>query len=218
MATKKEIENFINKITPIVFDICKTRGFSEIAALTCIAQAACESNYGKSAIMANAHAYFGIKATKTWVNTAKYGGLVYSAKTKECYDGKNLTTITDTFRAYKSDEDSINDYFDLMQLHRYRKMFEAESVREAVTIIKNGGYATSPNYIDTICKFYDECAIYFDTTKNEHRTYTVKKGDSLWTISKNILGNPLRWYEIAELNNIKGNFIFAGQILKMPEE
>ena len=51
----------------------------------------------------------------------------------------------------------------------------------------------------------------------DYLTYTVKKGDSLWKIAKECLGNGSKYTEIATLNNIKGNFIYAGQILKLPQ-
>ena len=47
-------------------------------------------------------------------------------------------------------------------------------------------------------------------------TYTVKKGDSLWKIAKKLLGNGSKYTEIATLNGIKDNFIYAGQVLKLP--
>lgn len=52
----------------------------------------------------------------------------------------------------------------------------------------------------------------------EYITYTVKKGDSLWKIAKSLLGNGSKHTEIATLNNIKDNFIYAGQVLKIPSK
>lgn len=50
----------------------------------------------------------------------------------------------------------------------------------------------------------------------DYITYTVKKGDSLWNIAKAYLGNGSKYTEIATLNNIKDNFIYAGLTLKIP--
>lgn len=95
--------------------------------------------------MMKANAIFGIKATKTWK------GKVYNAKTKECYDGVNYTDITACFRAYDSLEESIKDYFDLIcKSSRYKKALNCSTPEQCITEIKNGGYATSPNYISTI--------------------------------------------------------------------
>ena len=156
--TKNE---FIKSIATNAKQVCSERGLGYAQYATCIAQACCESGYGQSSLMANANAYFGIKATKSWLNK---GGKIYNAKTKECYDGKTYTTITDSFRAYNSLADSVRDYFDLLSNKRYNASLKASTVEECITIIKNGGYATSPTYIDTIMKFYnsdkaliDEC-------------------------------------------------------------
>lgn len=51
------------------------------------------------------------------------------------------------------------------------------------------------------------------------RTYTVKRGDSLWKIAKEQLGAGKRYVEIMALNGMKsaGEVILPGQVLKLPE-
>ncbi|MFI3114540.1 MAG: LysM peptidoglycan-binding domain-containing protein [Clostridia bacterium] len=45
--------------------------------------------------------------------------------------------------------------------------------------------------------------------------YVVQKGDTLWAICKRFLGDPYRYPEIAELNNIKNaNLIYPGQEIR----
>lgn len=51
------------------------------------------------------------------------------------------------------------------------------------------------------------------------KSYTVVKGDCLWTIAKKQLGNGSRWPEIHNLNQDKiknPNLIYPGQVLTMP--
>lgn len=48
------------------------------------------------------------------------------------------------------------------------------------------------------------------------RTYTVKKGDSLWAIAAKQLGNGSRYKEIKSLNGLTSDTIHAGQVLKLP--
>lgn len=153
MASAQQAKEFIKTIAPIVMEVCARRGYGDVQAYTCIAQACCESNYGTAALMKNANAFFGIKATSKWVHTAKYGGKVYNTRTKECYDGKTYTNITAAFRAYNSMKDSIEDYFDLMA-SRYSLSLAALTVSQCITAIKNGGYATSPTYVSTILSIY----------------------------------------------------------------
>lgn len=139
--TKQE---FLNKIIPIIQNENSKRG-NPLYNSVVIAQAICESGWGQSAIMMKANAIFGIKATSSWK------GKVYNANTQECYDGINYTNINACFRAYNSLAESISDYFDLItKSERYRKACVSNSPLECITAIKNGGYATSPTYINTI--------------------------------------------------------------------
>lgn len=139
--TKSE---FIETISKIVIEENKRRNnplFSSVVT----GQAICESNYGQSQIMMKANAIFGIKATSSWK------GKVYNSNTKECYDGINYTNINACFRAYDSLEQSIYDYFELItKSERYKKAINCNTPLECITAIKNGGYATSPTYINTI--------------------------------------------------------------------
>lgn len=135
---------FIPTIAPLVQAENKKRGYPLFSSVV-IAQAICESGWGQSKIMMKANAIFGIKATSSWK------GKVYNSNTQECYDGSTYTNITACFRAYNSLAESISDYFDLItKLERYRKAIVAETPLECITAIKNGGYATSPTYINTI--------------------------------------------------------------------
>ena len=166
MATAAQVKKFINTIAPIAVKVCKERGYGNAQAWTCIAQACCEAAYGTATIMKNANAFFGIKASSGWVKAAKYGGKVYNAATKECYDGKTYTNINACFRAYNNMEDSVRDYFDLIEGARYKASLTKDTVLEAITCIKNGGYATSPVYISTINTI-------FENNKAEITKYTV---------------------------------------------
>lgn len=49
-----------------------------------------------------------------------------------------------------------------------------------------------------------------------NKTYIVKSGDSLWTIAAKQLGNGNRYNEIKQLNNLTGDTIHSGQVLKLP--
>lgn len=135
---------FIPTIAPLVQIENKKRG-NPLFSSVVIAQAICESGWGQSKIMMKANAIFGIKATSNWK------GKVYNANTQECYDGVSYTNITACFRAYDNLQESISDYFDLiLGLSRYSKAINSNSPLECITAIKNGGYATSPTYINTI--------------------------------------------------------------------
>lgn len=49
------------------------------------------------------------------------------------------------------------------------------------------------------------------------RTYTVRAGDTLFTIAQRILGSAARWTEIAQLNGLASpQSITVGQVVKLP--
>ncbi len=50
-----------------------------------------------------------------------------------------------------------------------------------------------------------------------YKTYTVKKGDSLWKIAKTQLGSGLKYTQIKKLNGLKSNTIYTGQVLLLPK-
>lgn len=209
--TKSE---FIPTIAPLVQAENKKRGYPLFSSVV-IAQAICESGWGQSTIMMKANAIFGIKATSSWK------GKVYNANTQECYDGVSYTNITACFRAYDNLQESISDYFDLItKLERYRKATVAETPLECITAIKNGGYATSPTYINTIMSIinsnnltkYDNVENSVDNSKN-YIEYTVKSGDTLSAIAQKY---NTTYQKIAKDNNIANpNLIYPNQKLKI---
>lgn len=173
-VSSAEKKTFINTIGPIAVKVCKARGYGNAQVWTCIAQACDESRYGTANLMKNANAFFGIKATKSWVKKAKYGGLVYNGRTKECYDGKTYTSITDCFRAYRNMEDSVNDYFDLLEsTSKYRASLTKPTVKEAITQIQTVPYATSPVYVSTICSFYESDKSLIESYRVDGSTPTI---------------------------------------------
>lgn len=51
----------------------------------------------------------------------------------------------------------------------------------------------------------------------QSRTHTVQRGDTLWKIAAQYLGNGARYREIADLNGLRDpNVIKVGQVLKVP--
>lgn len=47
-------------------------------------------------------------------------------------------------------------------------------------------------------------------------TYTVKKGDTLWSIAKKLLGDGNRYKEIQKANGLKDTVIYPNTVLKIP--
>ena len=53
--------------------------------------------------------------------------------------------------------------------------------------------------------------------ETSYTTYTVKKGDSLWKISKKLLGSGNKFTQIQKANGLSGSLIKVGQKLKIPK-
>lgn len=125
-----------------------------LASLT-IAQAILESGWGKSDLAATGNNLFGIKATSSWV------GKVYNAQTKECYDGTNMVNITASFKAYDGWEESIADHSALfVNAERYKKVVGETDYKIACQEVKNGGYATDPDYTGKLISLIEQYKLY----------------------------------------------------------
>lgn len=62
-------------------------------------------------------------------------------------------------------------------------------------------------------------AVRDESTAPQQKTYTVSGGDTLWCISKKMLGDGNRWKEIYNMNQDKiknPNLIYPGQVLAIP--
>ena len=128
-------------------------------SVTC-AQWILESGYGKTTLAIMAENYFGMKSnlsSNTWKSVWD-GHSVYTVNTQEDDGTGRLYTIKAAFRKYPDMEHSIMDHAGYLLgaekapgEKRYAGLTDAKNYREAITIIKNGGYATDTKYIDKIC-------------------------------------------------------------------
>lgn len=165
-------QEFVGKLAPIIKSENERRG-NPLFTSVVIAQACLETAYGKSEIMMKANAIFGIKAFENWK------GKTYSAKTREVYDG-NPVTITDKFRAYDSIEESVKDYFNLIcKSERYRKALVSESPKECIEAIKNGGYATDPDYVKLVMKIIENYNLTMYDERQIEEPYIIGKNYTL---------------------------------------
>lgn len=195
MATKEQVNTFIQTLAAYAAAEAKKRT-KWVLPSVCIAQAALETGWGTSALMTDANAYFGIKATSAWK------GKVYNSKTNECYDGVTFTEITACFRAYDSLADSVADYYDFITgKSRYAGAVNNTSAESAIKAIHDGGYATDPDYADKVMDIinrydltqYDDISAPAEETKVE--------GIVLPMLSKGAKGDTVRAMQILLIGN-----------------
>lgn len=182
-------EEVIKKVGTLFTEDQKNSG---ILASVSLAQFVLESGYGKSELAQNANNCFGMKTNlsgNTWSGSSWDGQSKYTMKTKEYTNGQYATVDAD-FRKYSCVEDSITDHSAYLlgatngNKKRYEGLKSCVDHKKAIEIIKDGGYATAPNYVDSILNIINKWDLkqydYSETTSSDTSTnstfkpYTVK--------------------------------------------
>lgn len=142
MATKEQ-QTFIEDIYKYVAKYAPQYGVKCYSAI--IAQAICESAWGKSKLSAKYHNYFGLKCGTLWK------GASVSMRTGEEYTPGVHTTITGNFRVYKNMEEGVKGYFIFLfdGRTRYNNLKGVTDPKTYLQNIKKDGYATSSTYVNT---------------------------------------------------------------------
>lgn len=92
-------------------------------------------------------------------------------------------------------------------------------------MLYNGSVANSPTEnraVDNVVAIYFKknttpAPVTPPSTNTTDSNYTVKKGDSLYSIAEKCMGNGMKYPQLAAYNNINANStIYAGQVLKIP--
>jgi flagellum-specific peptidoglycan hydrolase FlgJ len=177
-----------------------------------LAQGILESGmgYGRLAVEGNNH--FGIKCHKGWNGKRIYHD---DDEKGEC------------FRVYTKVENSFRDHsLFLKDRSRYAFLFDIKTSQYKAWAkgLKKAGYATDPKYPDKLISLIER----FDLTRFDkkyrmlekpkkktviQRVHTVKKGDTLYSVSKQYNVTVER---IIELNKIQNQTIYLGQSLNIP--
>lgn len=139
-VTKKQRDEFIGKIAPIIQRIAYEKGYRIVSPI--IAQACIESRYGLSGL-AKYHNYFGLKCGSKWK------GPSVNMQTKEEYKQGQLSIIRDNFRVFSDMEAGVRGYFDFINTKRYSNLKDAASPQQYLDRIRADGYATSFSYATT---------------------------------------------------------------------
>jgi flagellar protein FlgJ len=157
---------FVQRIRPLAEQVAARLGVSSESV---IAQAALETGWGRSLpadASGNSNNYFGIKAGASWQ------GARVSAVTQE-YAGGSATSTEQPFRAYASAAQSADDYASLIDGgSRYAAARNTGTdVRAFATALKQGGYATDPDYVQKVVATAD--------TVRRHLSRTSFKSDAV---------------------------------------
>lgn len=160
-------EKFFENIYTYVKQEIEKRGYGVASAI--LAQAACESGWGKSSLASKFYNFFGMKCGSSW------SGRSVNLKTMEEYVQGTMTTIMSNFRAYDSVEDGISGYFDFISTSRYASVRAASDYKTYITELKKAGYATSSSYINTLCTIVEK----YNLTRYDNITYKEDKKEDV---------------------------------------
>ena len=171
-----------------------------IPASITLAQGILESGAGKGRLAVQANNHFGIKC-HDW-----NGKKIYHDDDEE----------QECFRKYDNPEYSYRDHsLFLSNRVRYSFLFDLkkDDYKQWAKGLKKAGYATDPKYpqklIDLIQRYqlykYDNIVL-----KKKNKPYKIKKGDTLFSISKKF-NMPVD--AIIELNNLEGDNLIVGQVI-----
>lgn len=207
------VNNFFNNLAPLVVnEYIRRKGQKRLFPSTVLAMAALESGYNL-----NASTLFGIKGNGVVLDTTEY------------IDGEYIN-IKDSFVVYKSLAESIQGLYSLVQWDNYDRATSCTDYEEECRMVQACGYATDPNYSDKLISIINDNKLtmfnYIEEPSEEPSEepfiYTVKSGDSLWSIVRkhyNLDNDTDIYYkvqEVSENNNIEdASMIYPNQEIKL---
>lgn len=228
VEAKHTPKQFLNLISGYAKDVAKNNG---LYASVMMAQAAIESGWGNSQLASQHNNLFGIKGS--------YNGKSTTMKTLED-DGKgNYYQIKDGFKVYDNMKQSLEDYAAVITGDHNPNSWRAKHYKGA--LVKNtnsykdatawltGRYATDTRYGSKLNHLIEQYGLtsYDSVTPGKQSnsetskpkiggqskaSHSVKVGESVWGISKKY---GMTMDQLRELNNISGNYIYPGQVLKV---
>jgi flagellum-specific peptidoglycan hydrolase FlgJ len=193
---------------------------NKIPASITLAQGILESGRGRSELAMKSNNHFGIKCHTGWQGQRVYHD---DDEKGEC------------FRKYKYVETSFDDHSKfLTQRRRYAFLFSysTKDYKKWAKGLRKAGYATDKKYPNKLIKIIEDYKLYeFDDVKKKNfkyekpkrekkiketiiisKSYKVKKGDTLYSISRRF---GLSVSELKALNGLTDNTISVGQKLKL---
>ena len=188
----------------------------KIPASIILSQGLLESGAGASTLALKSNNHFGIKCHQEWRGKKVYHD---DDEKGEC------------FRKYKNPIESYKDHSEFLTTRgRYSFLFRY-SIKDYLKWAKGlskAGYATDPKYPEKLITLIEEYKLWkYDGSKkslkkeyrkstkekkNSSKIYFVKKGDTLYSISKKY---NLSIEKLKEKNNLNSNTLSIGQKLKI---
>ena len=187
-----------------------------IPASITLAQGILESGMGYARLAKEGNNHFGIKCHKDWKGDRIYHD---DDKKGEC------------FRVYNDPASSYRDHSLFLKTRsRYDFLFEIKTnnYKAWAKGLKKAGYATDPKYPEKLISLIERFElnkfdlkkskkteeISFDGYETNRQIHNVRKGDTLYSISKKY---EISLESLIKINEIQNQTIYIGQKLKIPE-
>ncbi len=158
-------------------------------SLTC-GQAILESGYCTTELAVNANNLFGMKCTlsgNTWPSV--WNGKDYYTKYSLEYENGQWVNRKAKFRKYPCIEDSIKDHSMYLMnamkgsARRYPDIEKIKNYKNAIRLVKAGGYATDPDYVGKLENIIEKYKLYAcDGDKRTDDTSTPTVTDSVFVV------------------------------------
>ncbi|MBT3442916.1 MAG: LysM peptidoglycan-binding domain-containing protein [Flavobacteriaceae bacterium] len=221
MTNEQRTHWYVNTYSKTAINEMKKFG---IPASITMAQGILESNSGKGGLAMKSNNHFGIKCHKNWKGKKVYHD---DDEKGEC------------FRKYRNPETSYRDHSVFLESRdRYNFLFKLkkDNYIKWANGLKKAGYATDQGYANKLISIIERYELWKldgskrplnskkeiknkkykievnKKNKNDSKQYIVKKGDTLYSISKKLKMNPS---DLISINNLSGNNISIGQVLKL---
>ena len=144
----KEREAFIAEVAPYAVKAYKELG--KVKPSVAIGMACVESRNGTSNVMRKHNNFTGHKVGTGRTAKKYWDGGFFNAKTSEEYQVGVHTVIRDNFRSYKSMEQNIFNFYELLNTSLYAKVKTDADYATQMKQIKAVGYMTSSTEVDTV--------------------------------------------------------------------
>ena len=180
MATKEQVNNFINMIAPIAQEAYKELG--KVLPSVAVGMACVECGYGTAGSCKH-NSYLGHKVGSGRTATKYWGGKFFTSKTSEEYTIGVHTTINAAFRAYASMNQCVFNFSELLNTNIYKGVEAGADYEKQMKQIKSAGYMTSSTEVNSVISIIERYGLtkYDDVAAGEKpaatKRHTLRRGD-----------------------------------------
>ena len=169
---------------------------------------------GSSGVVANGGGVFKKSYALNYARIAGYGRPAYGSQTVKEESSQTAANASQSASGTQKAEYityTVKKGDSLWEIAR-KQLGDAGRYREIMTL---NGLKSDQIKVGQVLKIAEKKTTSSSSAAN-YKLYTVKRGESLWTIARDQLGKAQRYKEIMTLNGMKTDLIKQGQVIKIP--